>query len=104
MGAGEGEVEWPEAEKRVRIANCKCTETTDVRKCVDSGWTLSKNCPYVLQIPRDGGVWNLVEEKVVRFEDDTERARGGIPVGFDRSELVQGIVPHWAAIVISGRA
>jgi hypothetical protein len=34
-------------------------------------------------------VWNLVEEKLVHFED-TERARGGMPVGFDRSEVVQG--------------
>jgi len=82
--------EWPEAEKRVRIPNCKRMETTDVRRYVDSGWTLLKRCPYVLKIPRGRGVWNLVEEKLVHFEVDTERARGSMPLGFDRSELIQG--------------
>ena len=88
MGGGVGE--WPDAEKSVRIVNCKRMETTDARRYVDFGWTLSKRCPYVLKILRGGGMGNQVEEKLVHFEVDIERARGNMPPGFDRSEMIQG--------------
>lgn len=53
---------------------------------------------------RGGGVWNLVKEKLVHFEEDTERAREVSRLDLIVQSCSKGIEPHWAAIVISGSA
>ena len=35
-------------------------------------------------------MWNLVEDELVRFEVNTERAWGSMPLEFDHSEMIQG--------------